>query len=115
MTMRTSDRGIAALVKHEGIVPGPYLDSVGVKTYGIGHTRNAGAPDPAELPTGMPADLDAELARVVEGYAHRPQVQERLTSEIADAIERIDRAATRLAQESAASSQSTPKLEGIKG
>ncbi|MTW17520.1 acetylornithine/succinylornithine family transaminase [Rhodoplanes serenus] len=36
-------------------------------------------------------------------------------AEIADAIERIDRAATRLAQESAASSQSTPKLEGIKG
>ena len=26
----TSPRGIAALVAHEGIVPGPYLDSVGV-------------------------------------------------------------------------------------
>jgi GTP cyclohydrolase I len=28
----------------------------------------------------------SKLARLVEGYAHRPQVQERLTSEIADAL-----------------------------
>lgn len=33
--MRTSDRGIAALVAHEGIVPGPYLDSAHVWSYGI--------------------------------------------------------------------------------
>ena len=30
----------------------------------------------------------SKLARVVDGYARRPQVQERLTSQIADAIER---------------------------
>ena len=29
---------------------------------------------------------DEELARLVEGYARRPQVQERLTSEVADAL-----------------------------
>ncbi len=31
----------------------------------------------------------SKLARVVEGYAHRPQVQERLTTQIADTIERV--------------------------
>ena len=41
--MKTSDAGIFALALHEGIVPGPYRDSVGVWTYGIGHTLGAGA------------------------------------------------------------------------
>ena len=40
--MRTSDLGIIALLGHEGIVPGPYYDSVGVLTYGVGHTASAG-------------------------------------------------------------------------
>ena len=62
--MRTSDRGIAFLVAHEGVVPAPYYDSVNVLTYGVGHTRAAGAPDPATLPRGMPADLDAALRDV---------------------------------------------------
>jgi GTP cyclohydrolase I len=31
----------------------------------------------------------SKLARLVEGYARRPQVQERLTSQVADAIERV--------------------------
>jgi GTP cyclohydrolase I len=31
----------------------------------------------------------SKLARLVDGYATRPQVQERLTTEIADAIERV--------------------------
>lgn len=35
--MKTSDRGIFALAKHEGIVPAPYLDSVGVWTYGYAY------------------------------------------------------------------------------
>lgn len=62
--MQTSDRGIAALVAHEGIVPAPYKDSVGVWTYGIGHTAAAGSPVPANMPRGMPADLDAALRDV---------------------------------------------------
>jgi lysozyme len=57
--MRTSDRGLMALIRHEGIVPGPYLDVKGVWTFGIGHTRAAGSPDPAHMPRGMPADLDS--------------------------------------------------------
>ena len=31
----------------------------------------------------------SKLARLVQGYARRPQVQERLTSEVADAMERV--------------------------
>ncbi|WP_435168329.1 lysozyme [Falsirhodobacter sp. 1013] len=62
--MQVSDRGLVALMQHEGIVPAPYADSVGILTYGIGHTAAAGDPDPATLPMGMPADLDAALAEV---------------------------------------------------
>jgi len=59
--MQMTDRGLLALVRHEGIVPGPYLDVKQVWTFGIGHTASAGAPDPARMPRGMPADLDAGI------------------------------------------------------
>ncbi|MDE4176347.1 lysozyme [Phaeobacter sp. PT47_59] len=62
--MKTSDEGVIALIGHEGVVPGPYLDSVKVLTYGVGHTAAAGSPDPARLTPGMPDNLDAELVRV---------------------------------------------------
>lgn len=62
--LKMSPQGTVALVLHEGIVPGPYRDSKGVWTYGIGHTAEAGTPDPITLPRGMPADLDAELRQV---------------------------------------------------
>lgn len=67
--MKTSDKGIAALMQHEGIVPGPYFDSKGIQTYGVGHTADAGAPDPADLPAGMPEDLDTELRRVFDVFS----------------------------------------------
>ncbi len=57
--MQTSDWGLLALIRHEGVVPGPYLDVNNVWTFGIGHTAAAGPPDPARMPRGMPADLDA--------------------------------------------------------
>ena len=60
--MRVSDKGIYALALHEGIVPAPYLDSVNVWTFGIGHTASAGAPNPATMSKGNPADLDAAIA-----------------------------------------------------
>ena len=60
--MKVSDRGIFALALHEGIVPAPYLDSVNVWTFGIGHTASAGAPNPATMAKGNPADLDAAIA-----------------------------------------------------
>jgi lysozyme len=63
--MKLSDAGLYALALHEGIVPGPYLDSVGVWTYGIGHTAAAGGPDPAKMARGMPADLDNAIADVM--------------------------------------------------
>jgi lysozyme len=66
--MKTSDRGIYAIALHEGIVPAPYLDSVGVLTWGIGHTASAGAPDPAKLPRGNPENVDAVLPEVFEVF-----------------------------------------------
>ena len=63
--MKISDRGLLEIAEHEGIVPAPYYDSVGVLTYGIGHTKNAGGIDPADLPRGMPADLDAAIDRAL--------------------------------------------------
>jgi lysozyme len=59
--MQMTDRGLLALVRHEGLVPGPYLDAKAVWTFGIGHTAAAGSPDPATMPRGMPADLDARV------------------------------------------------------
>lgn len=66
--MKTSNKGIMSLIIHEGVVPGPYLDSVGVVTYGIGHTHFAGAPDPRTLPRGMPKDLNKELRNVFDVF-----------------------------------------------
>src|SRR6056297_2202182 len=59
--MHMTDRGLLALVRHEGLVPGPYLDVKQVWTFGIGHTAAAGPPDPATMPRGMPADLDGGI------------------------------------------------------
>jgi len=70
-------------MQHEGIVPGPYRDSVGVWTFGIGHTKAAGDPDPAMMPMGMPADLDAALVRVFEVFR---KDLERYEREVAAAI-----------------------------
>ncbi|WPY93146.1 lysozyme [Limimaricola variabilis] len=66
--MKISDRGLLEIAEHEGIVPAPYYDSVGVLTYGIGHTKNAGGIDPADLPRGMPADLDAAIDHAIEVF-----------------------------------------------
>ena len=59
--MQMTERGLLALAGHEGVVPAPYRDSTGTWTFGIGHTAAAGPPDPAEMPRGMPADLDAGI------------------------------------------------------
>ncbi|MGL5011822.1 MAG: lysozyme [Paracoccaceae bacterium] len=66
--MKTSEKGIYALALHEGIVPGPYKDSVGVWTYGIGHTAAAGHPDPAKMARGMPDDIYEALERVFQTF-----------------------------------------------
>jgi lysozyme len=59
--MHTTERGQLALIRHEGIVPGPYLDVKNVWTFGIGHTAEAGPPAPANMPRGMPADLEGGI------------------------------------------------------
>jgi len=59
--MQMTERGLLALAGHEGVVPAPYLDSTGTWTFGIGHTAAAGPPDPTQMPSGMPADLDAGI------------------------------------------------------
>jgi lysozyme len=47
-------------------VPAPYLDVKRVWTFGVGHTAAAGAPDPARMPRGMPADLDAGIREALQ-------------------------------------------------
>jgi len=78
--MKVSDKGLLEICEHEGIVPTVYLDSVNVKTFGVGHTAAAGAPDPAvmsmEMPTGAALDeaIDSAIRLFgtdVEKYAAR--------------------------------------------
>lgn len=45
-TMKVSKEGLMELIGHEAIVLTPYKDVVGVWTIGVGHTKNAGPPDP---------------------------------------------------------------------
>lgn len=68
--MRTSLKGILEIAEHEGIVPAPYRDSVGVWTFGIGHTSAAGGLDPREMSSAMPAGLQLEKAvdRAIEVF-----------------------------------------------
>lgn len=47
--MHVSDKGLMEIISHEGIVLTPYYDSVGVLTWGVGHTAKAGEPTPAKL------------------------------------------------------------------
>lgn len=60
--MRISDRGLLEICEHEGIVPAPYRDSVGVWTFGVGHTAAAGGLDPETMERGMPPVGKAFLA-----------------------------------------------------
>lgn len=60
--MRTSPQGVAEIASHEGLVLSPYYDSVGVPTFGCGHTKNAGPPDPLSFPLGKDQPLERILA-----------------------------------------------------
>lgn len=63
--MIMTDRGLLALARPEGIVPAPYLDARRVWIFGVGHTVAVGAPNPARMPRGMPADLDAGICEAL--------------------------------------------------
>lgn len=57
MPMKLSRKGLMEIISHEAIVPMPYRDSVGVWTWGIGHTAAAGPPDPATMKKGSESNL----------------------------------------------------------
>jgi lysozyme len=57
------------IAEHEGIVLAPYRDSVGVWTWGIGHTAAAGGPDPALIDRAMPTDIDAAVMAAIDQFA----------------------------------------------
>jgi lysozyme len=61
--MKVSERGLAEIAAHEGIVLSRYKDSVGVWTIGIGHTVNAGQPDPSKV------TRELSLTEVMEIFA----------------------------------------------
>lgn len=66
--MKVSDKGLLEIAEHEGIVPAPYFDSVGVVTFGIGHTAAAGGLDPREMNGAMPKNIDAAVLRAIEVF-----------------------------------------------
>lgn len=67
--MTVSTKGLLEIAEHEGIVPAPYLDSVGVWTWGIGHTAAAGDPDPAKMNRAMPQNIDDSVIAAVRQFA----------------------------------------------
>lgn len=69
MNMKVSLKGSLEIAEHEGIVPAPYLDSVGVWTIGIGHTKAAGGVNPEMMDKGMPANLNAAVDEAIELFA----------------------------------------------
>ena len=70
--MKTSQRGLAEIAAHEGIVLSKYKDSVGVWTIGIGHTKNAGAPDPMTIKSDLPLkDVMEIFARDIAKFEKR--------------------------------------------
>ena len=76
--MQTSPRGLVALVRHEGIVPAPYLDTARVWTFGIGHAETSGLPpNPRLMPRGMPVDWRATLPEVFRLFRLRLAPYER--------------------------------------
>ena len=68
--MQTSPKGVAEIAGHEGIVLSPYRDSVGVWTFGVGHTASAGAPDPASMAKGVRQPLGTALDVFRRDLAH---------------------------------------------
>jgi len=65
--VHVSDQGLIEICEYEGIVPAPYRDSVGVWTYGVGHTSAAGGVDPREMNGRYPGadEIDAAVDRAL--------------------------------------------------
>lgn len=70
--MKVSDKGLAEIAGHEGIVLKRYLDSVGVWTIGIGHTASAGDPVPKNVKRALsPAEAMEIFRRDIARFEHR--------------------------------------------
>nr|DAU76330.1 MAG TPA: Lysozyme [Caudoviricetes sp.] len=67
--MKVSAKGVCEIAEHEGIVVAPYYDSVGVLTWGVGHTANAGGLDPKNLPLAMPKNIDLAIKEAIRVFA----------------------------------------------
>ncbi len=81
--MKVSKRGLVEIASHEGIVPMPYLDSVGVWTVGIGHAEVSGRPpNPRKMARGVAISMEevfdlfkddiSAFAHDVDGALERP-------------------------------------------
>ena len=57
--MKISEKGVAFIAAHEGVVSKAYRDTRGVWTIGVGHTASAGPPTPV---AGMRVTRDEALA-----------------------------------------------------
>jgi len=69
--MRVSDKGLAFIAGHEGIVTRAYRDVAGVWTIGVGHTVSAGAPTPHAGLTITRAQAFEILARDIVRFERR--------------------------------------------
>lgn len=68
--MQVSPKGLAQIAADEAVVLAAYYDAVGVLTWGIGHTANAGKPDPKAkgfaVPT--PEKFEGELVAAIRVF-----------------------------------------------
>jgi lysozyme len=83
---RLSNKGIAAVISHEGLVPTVYFDSVGIKTVYFGHTSGAGAPNPADMSMAMPYDRDDMERAIREALSIAATDAQKFLSRIAEAV-----------------------------
>lgn len=95
MAMKTSREGLIEIASHEGIVTSPYRDSVGVWTFGIGHTSGAGEPYPKTMQKGVIrpiAEIMDLFAKDVAKYERRVNAafKKKLTQKQFDAAVSFD-------------------------
>ncbi len=77
VVMNISKNGLAEITGYEGICTAPYVDSGGEWTFGIGHTRFDGAPDPRYMEKGVDHPLEeifalfqARIGKYVKGVSN---------------------------------------------
>lgn len=74
--MKLSAKGLLEIAEHEGIVPTVYLDSKGIPTYGVGHTKGAGAPDPANMSWAWPTDVEGAIDAALDQFRKDVRIYE---------------------------------------